>query len=422
MKKKISVLRIVVIVIIVLETIVLAGCNTVNNTANINSSYDAIKAAYANNSSNSEVSFIYDAINNKISEYPKIVPDFINLPVDSIVDAIDKDKRINIEYADDDNYQNGIIIAQEPKAGAAWDDGVIVNLTVNRKYRDIKSQWGYMSESLDKLYLLTNTDIAKGIGQIWSYGEKLADGEMIKLYVDNGNVYYNDRRGVNKLDAEGASQVLGKYILTYTVINEKIYYVDRDTDGKLYCYNMNDKSNSPVTNEPVMFFYVNSDYIVCWNPHDIFIVDNESYKLIKAIHYKNTITGCSLDKDNVYFVQTTFNDKGRGKSEIIKYNIKQDTQITVSDSGELVSNILAIDDKIVFFQYLDNQIGIKYMDMRNMENEYFTSDDDISDMNDDVIDILFDGQQIIYEKEDRTFYSICIFTGETKKIDLPTTP
>jgi len=31
---------------------------------------------------------------------------------------------------------------------------------------------------------------------------------------------------------------------------------------------------------------------------------------------------------------------------------------------------------------------------------------------------LIDGQQIIYETMGGTFYSLCIFTGETKKIEL----
>jgi len=57
MKKLIRFVRIVVVLIIVLQAAGLAGCNTVNNTAEINSTYDAIKAAYVNNPSNEMVKY-----------------------------------------------------------------------------------------------------------------------------------------------------------------------------------------------------------------------------------------------------------------------------------------------------------------------------------------------------------------------------
>jgi hypothetical protein len=48
-----------------------------------------------------------------------------------------------------------------------------------------------------------------------------------------------------------------------------------------------------------------------------------------------------------------------------------------------------------------------------MENKFFALGINVLDS--DIDDILFDGQKIIY-KQDDAFYSICIFTGETKKI------
>lgn len=424
MKKKLLFLKIAVIVILVLETIVLAGGIIVNDIVDINSSYDAIKTAYVINqipfnsfmSSNSEISFIYDAINNKISKYPKTVPNFINLPIDSLSDAIDNDERINIEYADDDNYENGIIISQEPKAGAAWDDGITVNLTINRKYSSINSQWGYMSESLGKLYFLTSAYNSDS-GTIWADSEKLEENKMIKLYVDNGNIYYNDRGGVNKLNEKGALKVLERtsLILNYAVLNEGIYYIDRE-DGKLYHHNMKDKTNLPVTNMPVMLFSVNTDYIMCWSPHDIFVLDAKSYKVIKSMHYKSIITGCSLDNDNVYILQYKVDDNNVESREITKYNIKEDEQVTIFESNEGVSGLFAIDDKIIFIQYFDDRVGFRYINMRTMEEKFFIIKHyDILDI--DINDILFDGQRVIY-KSDLAFYSISIFTGEIKKIDL----
>lgn len=269
MKKLMQYLKVLVAVIIVLETIVLAGCNTVNHTANINSSYDAIKTAYAKDPSNSEIAFIYDAINNQISEYPKTVPDFINLPIVSIIDAIGADERIHIDYANDDNYENGIIIAQEPKAGDLWDDGVVVNLTVNRKYSAVNSKWSNMSLSLDKLYLLSGYfDNDYNLrGTIWADEEKLIDGEITRIYAENGNVYYNDGNEVNRLNGESVLQVPGQERLYYAVMDEKIYYIDEEEDNeynKLYCYNIDSKT-STLINEGRMLFIVSSDYIICWN-------------------------------------------------------------------------------------------------------------------------------------------------------------
>ena len=73
--------------------------------------------------------------------------------------------------------------------------------------------------------------------------------------------------------------------------------------------------------------------------------------------------------------------------------------MTIFYTKEMVEDIIAIDDKIVFQHSLDNQIGIKYIDMRNMENKYFDINDDILNSVDDMIDFLFDGQRIIYEKK-----------------------
>lgn len=452
MKKLTQYLRIVVIFILVLEAVISAGCNTVNNTAvnssnnaantadidstndatntadingsngtintaDINSSYEAIKKAYADNPSNSEISFIYDAINNEISEYPKTVPDFIDLPIECIIDAIDTDAKIHIEYADDDNYENGIIIAQEPKKGAAWDDGVVVNLTVNRKYSSINSKQGYMGESLGKLSLLTTT-YNGDTGTIWADGEKLVEGEITRIYADNGNVYYNDGSGVNRLNTKGVSKVLEKKTIQHVVNNENIYYRDiENEDGNFYCYNMNDKTDSLIYDGKVMFLYANSDYIICYSPHDIFILDNESYKIIKKIHSEKMIVDCSLDKNKLYFVQKTYSSNGKDRVELTKYSIKQDEQITILDSNEPIGSIFAADDKIILIQYLNkNEAGFRYIDMRNIENKFFTIDNDFFESI--IIDILFDGQRIIYEKEDGTFYSISIFTGETKKIEL----
>ena len=97
MKKIDAVLKISLVVIITLGTIVFAGCNTDSNSVDINSSYDAIKKEYANNPSNTEIAFIYNAINGKISEYPKTVPDFINLPIECLIDTVGADERVNIE-------------------------------------------------------------------------------------------------------------------------------------------------------------------------------------------------------------------------------------------------------------------------------------------------------------------------------------
>jgi len=181
---------------------------------------------------------------------------------------------------------------------------------------------------------------------------------------------------------------------------------------------MNDKTNTLINDER-MIFIVNSDYIICRDTHDIIIMDNKSYKIIKRIHCERMIVDFSLDKDNLYFVQYERYGNREAKSELSKYSIKQDTQTTVLDSNEMVSNIIAIDDKIVFFSKVGNQIGIKYIDMRNMEDKSFTlENDDRLDSSNNVMDILFDGQRIIYGKQDQTFYSICIFTGETKKIEL----
>lgn len=88
--------------------------------------------------------------------------------------------------------------------------------------------------------------------------------------------------------------------------------------------------------------------------------------------------------------------------------------MTIFYTKEMVGDIIAVDDKIVFQHYLDNQIGIRYIDMRDMENKYFSIDDEILNSDDDMIDFLFDGQRIIYEKKDQTFYSICIFTGKLR--------
>jgi len=44
---------------------------------------------------------------------------------------------------------------------------------------------------------------------------------------------------------------------------------------------MDDKTNSLIYDESIMFIYVNSNYIVCHSPHDINILDNESFKIVK---------------------------------------------------------------------------------------------------------------------------------------------
>lgn len=413
-------LRIALILIIVL---VLAGCNTDNNTADINSSYDAIKTAHINDPSNGEISFIYDAINNQISGYPKTVPNFINLPFDSIMDAIGTDERVFIQYVNDDNYQNGIIIEQVPQAGAAWDDGVVVNLIVNRKYSSVNSKNGSMGLLSDKLYLLSDYYYIDNnqIGTIWTDGENLIEGEITKLYADNGNVYYDDNSGIYRLNGESILQVLEKKTAQYVVHNEKIYYRDIEKDGDIYCYNMNDKTNTFVHDKNVLFIYVTSDFIVLHSPHDIFILDNENYKIVKNIHSENTIFNSSVDNDSIYYAELIFHGNSilDQNQTITKYNIKQDAEITVFDSNDIFGDIFAIDDKIIFQHYLNNQVEFRYIDTRNMQNKSFIIENDHRlDSIGDIIDILFDGQRIIYEKRDRTFYSICIFTGETKQIEL----
>lgn len=413
--KKRAFLGIIIGVVTVIATLVLAG-NVFNKTANINSSYDAIKAAHAQNPSNSEISFIFDAINNKITEYPKTVPDFTGLPIESIIDAIGKSERIYIEYTDDDNYENGIIIAQDPAAGAAWSDGVVVGLTVNRKYSSFNDKLGYMSESLGKLYILTSSD-NNDMGTIWADGEKLADGEIGRIYADNGNVYYRDSSGIYKLDAEGASQVLGKQTIQHVVNNGKIYYRDiENEENNFYCYNMNDNTNSFVTNVPVLFLYANTDYIVCHSPHDIFILDSENYTILKHIHCEEFITDCSLDNDSIFYTKTKFDHMSTWITT--KYNIKQDKQTTVLDLNEPVMVIMsAADDKIILFQYTyESEAGFRYINMRNEEEKFFAIEYNFFE--DTIIDIMFDGQKIIYEKDDQTFYSLIIFTGETKKIEV----
>lgn len=419
--KKIWLLRIFLIVIVFLGAMVFAGCNTDNNTANINSSYDAIRAVHVKNPSNGEISFIYDAINNQISGYPKTVPNFINLPVASIIDVVGTDERMNINYVDDDNYENGIIIAQEPKAGAAWNDGIVVNLTVNRKYSDINSRSGYIGKSLDKLYFLTNNYNTQQ-GKIWVNNSLIdTDTEIIKLQVDNGSLYYNDSSGVNIFDLQRTSQILGNEIITFSVFNEKIYYRAKDTDGKLYCFDIKDKTNSLIFDDLIMFTYINSDYIICHNPHDIYILDANSYEIIKHMHYEygDIITGCSLDSDNVYILHYKIDNSNVESCEITKYNIPQDEQTKIYETSKGVLGLQAIDDKIIFQYYLDGKNGFRYIDMRNMENKFFTVNEyEVSRIFDDIDDVLFDGQQIIYKKKDHTFYSICIFTGETKKIEL----
>ena len=424
MKKKRAALITVVIVIVAIEILVLAGGFIANNAGDINRSYRAIRSAYVFNHiplnnflyAKDEITFIYDAINNKISKYPKNVPNFINLPIDSIIDAIGADERFHIDYTNDDNYENGVIIAQEPKADEFWDDGVVVTLTVNRKYSDIKSIWGYMSQSSGSLYWLSNTDTGIWGGAIWKDGTKIADDEITRIYVNNGNVYYSDNNAVYQLTAEGVLQeVLGKQTRRYYVINEKIYYIDDDQDLRLYCYNMNDKTTSLVFDEPIMFFYINSDYIVCNIIHDVFILDTESYTVIKELHSEDTYVGCSLDNDNVYVLETEFTDDiTKSRSRITKYDLKNDEQTEIFNSFEWVSGLLAIDDKIIFIHYTaDYQMEFQYINTITMENKFFSSAIDI--FGPDVGDILFDGQKIIY-KQDDAFYSICIFTGKTKKI------
>jgi len=148
----------------------------------------------------------------------------------------------------------------------------------------------------------------------------------------------------------------------------------------------------------------------------MFLFDIKSYTLINAIHFENIITGFSLDQDNVYILEMEYISNAEENHKITKYNITQDTQTTIYDTNEMVSNIFAIDDKIVFLNYVDNQVGIRYIDMRSMENKFINIEADLTMSDDDVMDILFDGQQIIYETRDRRFYLICIFTGEIKEI------
>ncbi len=229
---------------------------------------------------------------------------------------------------------------------------------------------------------------------------------------------------MNKLGTEGASLVLEKDLYNSTVVyNNKIYYRDKEKNYDMYCYNINDKTNSfVIANEPILFLFVNSDYIVCLAPHDIIVLDNKSYKVIKKMHYENNVISCFLDKDNVYFIETEYidNTKGLFKEKFIltKYNIKQDTQTTIVESNENeyegIFDVHAVDDKIIFFeQNINEQFGrYRYIDMRNMENKFFTV------KTHGIIDELFNGQRIVYKTEDQTFYSISIFTGETKKIEL----
>jgi len=430
MKKKMGFLKIIVIVVVALEILVLAGGFVANNAADSNRSYRAIKTAQVFNYvplnnflyAKDEIAFIYDAINNKISGYPTNVPNFINLPIDSIIDAVSADERVHIEYVKDDNYDNGVIIAQEPEAGKLWGDGVVVNLTVNRKYNDIQSMWGYMGESSGKLYLLADKYNSRE-GTIWKDGEKLIETEMIKLCIDNGNIYYLDYSGVNRLDAQGVSQVLAVKTLRYKVFDEKIYYAGED--GFLYCYDLNDKTNTLVFDGPLMFFHVNSDYIVCHTPHDVSILDTQSYIVIKEMHCEDLISGCSLDRDNVYISETEFidDDITKTRSRITKFNLKQDEQTEIFYSYEDVFDLIAIDDKIIFTRFTtDYQQEFQYIDTRTMENKFFAPGIDMfSEKN--IDDILFDGQKIIYKTsnwkdgaKEQEVYSICIFTGEIKKI------
>lgn len=280
----------------------------------------------------------------------------------------------------------------------------------------INSISGSMAISLGKLYLLSVYSASDNNyrGTIWVDGNKLIDGEITRICADNGNVYFSDSNGVNRFNGETTLQVPGNNAC-YAVMNEKIYYLNKDS--KTFCYNMNDKTNTFINDEPMMYT-VNSDYIIGYNTHDILIMDNKSYQIIKRLHYDKMIFGLSsLDKANLYFVQYTYGGNEKDRFELTKYSIKQDNQITVLDSDERVGDIFAIDDKIVFLYGVDN-LSIKYIDMRNMEEKLFTVENDIYDMNDDIIDILFDGQRIIYKRRDQTFYSISIFTGETKKIEL----
>jgi outer membrane protein assembly factor BamB len=208
---------------------------------------------------------------------------------------------------------------------------------------------------LDKFYFLSDyfdTDHNQR-GTIWANGKKLSDGEITRIYVDNGNVYYNDLSGVYLLNAEGASQVLGVETLRYAVADEKIYYAG---DGnRLYCYNMNDKTNTLVFDGPLMFFHVDSDYIVCHSPHDIFILDTKSYTVIKEIHSEDFTVGCSVDNDNVYVLEIEFTDDiTKSISRITKYDMEQDEQTEIFYSYETVSGLLAIDDKIIFTRYTED--------------------------------------------------------------------
>jgi len=83
-----------------------------------------------------------------------------------------------------------------------------------------------MGLSLDKLYILFgyfDSDHNKR-GAIWADGEELVDGEITTIWVDNGNVYYNDSNGsngVNSLKGKSILQVLGKKATQYAVNNEK---------------------------------------------------------------------------------------------------------------------------------------------------------------------------------------------------------
>ncbi|MBT3320065.1 MAG: PASTA domain-containing protein [Clostridia bacterium] len=418
MKKIDAVLKISLVVIITLGTIVFAGCNTDSNSVDINSSYDAIKKEYANNPSNTEIAFIYNAINGKISEYPKTVPDFINLPIECLIDTVGADERVNIEYIADEDYDNGLIIAQEPKSGEKWVDGAELTLTVNRKLSDINCKVGHMCVSSGKPYfVVTYRDSDNNRrGAIWADEGVIVNDEISRIYADNGSVYYNDQSGVRKLNGESVLELSVEDPPYFLVNDEKIYYFYKEEAG-IYCYNMNDRSNSLIHDEFTLFI-ANSDYIIFQYIYDIIILDSKNNTVVKQIHsdkIEKIIADFSLDGDNLYYVLITYYENGKEKSELIKYSIEKDTHTTVMETSELVSDIYTVDDKIVYSSYVDDSFGIKYVDMRTMRSKFYNLETDIA------YDLLFDGQQIIYTDKDYTtmtleIYSISVFTGETKKI------
>lgn len=407
--------KLTIIGIFIVEIIILASGYTINHIDNIRYSYDAIKVANVINHipfnnflfSNNELSFLYSTINNEVSDYPKTVPNLVGLPVDILTNIIDSNERIKIDYVSDSDHRNGIIIAQNPEAGTSWGNDVLVNLTVNRKYDCIHSKFGYIEKSIKTLFFASNDSIMDRSEKIMHIDN------LIRLHLNNEILFYNDLDGINAIYNNNLVKHYPIKALNYFVLGDSIYYIDRNNGYRLFCYNMNRMSNELVFNKAINAFFVNANYIICRDMHSIIIIDIHDNMIIKEINSTDLISDLALDSDNVYYLQRTINSSHKQKWTIEKYNINTKISKTIytSKDNEMISYLYAIDNQVVFLHYLGEKVRFGYIDTENMEY-----DDFIIQNKGNILDVLFDGQQIIYKSEEEDFYSISVFTGKIIKL------